>query len=63
MDEYIKDFDLALEHKLKAPSHMWDLGDESPEVFWDSSDDLLIEKRNKIRTESLPPTKPDPETT
>lgn len=63
MDEYIKDFQVALEHKLEAPSYLWDLGDESPEVFWDSSDDLLLEKRYKIRSKSLPLTKSDPEIT
>jgi len=30
---------------------LWDLGDQSPESYWDQSDDLLIQKRIKIRFE------------
>jgi len=28
MNDYTLDFQITLEHKLTAPSFMWDLGDE-----------------------------------
>ena len=51
MNKYVKDLHLDLEQNFKAPSNLWDLGDQSPESYWDQSDDLLIQKRIKIRFE------------
>ena len=52
MDEYTLTYQITFD-QLLAPTHIWDLGDEQPEAYWDQTDQNVLDRRSKFRFELL----------